>query len=128
MPLTLDNNIELIDEEEAFQSYRQQHTDRQNNLNSQKRSRYSATLERTSAGLCGGNMSSPLSGDGLSDDSRSRENERLRGIKSNFSRLVSLMILLETYACSIEQPLDTGFPIFGLFLTFVRNIILLILL
>ena len=83
--------LELIDEEEAFQSYREQHAERQNNLNSQKRSRYSATLQRTSAGLCGGNMSSPLSGESVSEDGGGKEHERLRGIKNNFSRLVSII-------------------------------------
>ena len=78
--------VELIDEEEAFQSYRQQHAD---NLSSEKRSRYSATLQRTSAGICGGSMSSPLSGESVCDDNRGKEHERLRGIKNNFSRLVT---------------------------------------
>ena len=83
------NNLELYDEEEAFQSYRKQHSERQINLNADKRSRYSATLQRTSGGLCGGNVSSPRPGESFDEDGGSRENERLKGIKSNFPRLVS---------------------------------------
>ena len=83
------NDKELFDEEEAFQNYRKHHSDRQNNLNNDKRSRYSATLQRTSGGLCGGNISSPRPGESFEEDGSSRENERLKGIKSNFSRLVS---------------------------------------
>ena len=82
--------VELFDEEQAFQTYRQKHLERQNNLNGQTRSgRYSATLQRSSAGLCGGNISSsPLSGESVEEEMKGKEHERLRGIKSNFSRLV----------------------------------------
>ena len=88
-------HIELIEEEEAFRNYREQHAERQFTLNnSQKGSRYSATLQRTSAGLCGRNMSSPLPGERFSGEGGTRENERLRGIKNNFSRLVSCIAIL----------------------------------
>ena len=83
--------LELFDEEQAFQTYRQKHLERQNNLNGQTRSgRYSATLQRSSAGLCGGNISSPLSGEIAEEEMKGKDHERLRGIKSNFSRLVRL--------------------------------------
>ena len=81
--------VELFDEEQAFQTYRQKHLERQNNRNGQARSgRYSATLQRSSAGLCGGSISSPLSGESTEEEMKGKEHERLRGIKSNFSRLV----------------------------------------
>ena len=86
------NNSDLYDDEAAFNSYRKQHSERQNNWNSDKRSRYSATLQRTSGGLCGGHVSSQRTGDSLDEDIKSKENERLRGIKNNFSRLVSCYI------------------------------------
>ena len=88
--------LELFDEEQAFQTYRQKHLERQNNLNGQTRSgRYSATLQRSSAGLCGGNISSPLSGESAEEEMKGKEHERLRGIKSNFSRLVRPFLMPE---------------------------------
>ncbi len=89
--------IELIEEEEAFRNYREQHAERKFTLNNgQKGPRYSATLQRTSAGLCGRNMSPTLSGERVSGEGGTRENERLRGIKNNFSRLVSCIAILTT--------------------------------
>ena len=76
------NNKELFDEEEAFQNYRKHHSDRQNNLNNDKRSRYSATLQRTSGGLCGGNVSSPRPGESFDEDGSSRENDESQAADS----------------------------------------------
>ena len=92
--LALFEIVELFDEEQAFQTYRQKHLERQNNLNGQTRSgRYSATLQRSSAGLCGGKISSPLSGESAEEEMKGKECERLRGIKNNFSRLVRPFLL-----------------------------------
>jgi len=80
----------LIEEEEAFQNFRELHARRSHNMNNcQTGPRYSATLQRTSAGICGGgNASSPSSAD--TNSVGDNGGERLKGIKNNFSRLVSM--------------------------------------
>ena len=84
-------------------------------MNADKRSRYSATLQRTSGGLCGGHVSSQRPGDSFDEDIKSKENERLKGIKNNFSRLVSYYIS----AMLIKKIMAMIKPKYGLFWQFL---------